>query len=181
MLDFIIVGLPRSGTTWAANFFTTEQAICLHDPLYTRHYQDLDAIRYEGKKVGVACTGLWRFPHFLNAHKAPKIILRRHLAEVNASLELIGLPGCSQEDAEQVGHLTGQHFPFMDLFNPHYAAAMCEIVGLPFDADRHAELVQIEMQPKFSGLKVGKEVTRQLVEELTEAVQWNLERRVSNA
>lgn len=170
MLDFIIVGLPRSATTWAANFFTTEQAVCLHDPLYTRHYQDLDSIRFEGKKVGVACTGLWRFPHFLNAHKAPVLVLRRPLSEVNDSLTAIGLPPCSEEDEAQLATLKGANYPFADLFNPFYAAQMCDMFGLPFDADRHAELCQIEMQPKFSGLKVGKEVTRRLVEEIQGAL-----------
>lgn len=170
MLDFIIVGLPRSGTTWGANFFTTERAVCLHDPLYTRHYQDLDSIRYAGKKTGVSCTGLWRFPHFLHTHKAPKIILRRPLAEINASLEAIGLPPCTEEDAAQLAGLKGYHFHFADLFNPFYAQMMCRAVGLPFDADRHAELVQIEMQPKFSGLTINREVTRRLVEEIQGAL-----------
>lgn len=179
MLDFMVIGLPRSATTWAANFFTTEKAICLHDPLYTRHYRDLDAIRYDGKKVGVACTGLWNFPTFVNAHPAKKIILRRPLDQVNAELAAIGLPGVGEEQEAQLATLNGEHFPFSDLFNPHYAAQMCATIGLPFDADRHAQLVQIEMQPKFAGLTINKEVTRQLVEELTEALQWNVERRVA--
>lgn len=170
MLDFMIIGLPRSGTTWAANFFTTERAVCLHDPLFTRHYADLDSIRYDGKKVGISCTGIWRFPNFVNAHPARKIILRRPLAEVNSSLEAIGLPGCTEEDMLQHAMMPGEHFHFADLFNPWYARQMCDYIGLPFDADRHAELVQIEMQPKFSGLKVGKEVTRRLVEELQGAL-----------
>lgn len=171
MLDFIIVGLPRSGTTWAANFFTDGQAICLHDPLYTRHYEDLDSLSFPGKKVGVSCTGLWRWPGWLNAHRAPKIILRRPLVEVNGSMADIGLPGLSESDLLQVAGLRGEHFHFADLFNPYYARQMCEIIGIEFDADRHAELVQIEMQPKFSGLKVGPEVTRRLVEELTSAME----------
>lgn len=170
MIDFIITGLPRSATTWAANYFTTEQAVCLHDPLYTRHYRDLDSIRYEGKKVGIACTGIWRFPGWLNPHKAQKIVLRRPLVEVNDSLAAIGLPGCSLEDAEAVALLGGEHYHYSDIFNPFFARRMCEFIGLPFDADRHAELVQIEMQPNFAGLKVGAEVTRQLVAELQAAL-----------
>lgn len=170
MLDFMIIGLPRSGTTWAANFFTTERAVCLHDPLLTRHYDELDALQFGEKKVGIACTGIWRFPAFVNPHSARKIVLRRPLAEVNASLEAIGLPGCTEEDALQLAITPGEHFHFADLFNPWYAEKMCDYIGLPFDADRHAELVQIEMQPKFSGLKVGKEVTRRLVEEMQAAL-----------
>lgn len=171
MVDFMILGLPRSLTTWAANFFTTEQAVCLHDPLYTRHYSELDRIRFDGKKTGVACTGLWRFPTFVNAHPAKKIILRRPLAEVNASLAAIGLPGCTEDDYFQLANLDGEHFNFADLLSPFYADLICQLIGLPFDADRHAELVQIEMQPKFSGLTINKDVTRRLVEELQGALR----------
>lgn len=171
MIDFMIIGLPRSGTTWAANFFTTERSLCLHDPLYTRHYSDLDFIRSEREKVGVSCTGLWRFPSFVNAHKARKIILRRNLDEVNASLSAIGLPGCTEDDLFQLANIDGEHYAFSDLFVPFYAERMCDYLGLPWDAERHAELVQIEMQPKFSGLTINKDVTRRLVAELQGALR----------
>lgn len=168
MIDFMILGLPRSGTTWAANFFTTERAICLHDPLYTRHYSELDALKFGEKKVGVSCTGLFRFPAWVRQHRAKKIILRRPLAEVNDSLAAIGMPPCSEEDFLDLASMPGEHYPFSDLFKPFYARRMCGDLGLPFDEDRHAELVQIEMQPKFSGLSVGAEVTRRLILELQE-------------
>lgn len=166
MLDFMIIGLPRSATTWAANFFTTEKSVCLHDPLYTKHYSELDGLKFAGKKVGISCTGIWRFPTWVNAHKARKIILRRPLTEINGSMADIGLAGLSEADLLQLAGLNGEHVHFADLFNPFYAERVAEYLGLPFDADRHAELVQIEMQPKFSGLKVGPEVTRRLVAEI---------------
>ena len=37
---------------------------------------------------------------------------------------------------------------------------------------RHRLLVDIEMQPKFSGLSVGPEVTRRLQEEIQRAAGW---------
>ena len=56
------------------------------------------------------------------------------------------------------------------------------IIGLPrsgttwaanfFCTERHRLLVDIEMQPKFSGLSVGPEVTRRLMEELQRAAGW---------
>ena len=171
MIDFMIIGLPRSATTWAANYFTTDRSLCLHDPLYTRHYAELDGIDFDGRLGGVACTGLWRFPTWVNAHPAKKIILRRNLDDINASMAEIGLPACTEEESFQLANIDGEHFHFADLFNPFYARWMCDSIGLSFDADRHAELCQIEMQPKFSGLKVGKEVTRRLVEELQGALR----------
>lgn len=166
MLDFMIIGLPRSGTTWASNFFTTDKSLCLHDPLYTLHYDQLDQIEAPGKKVGISCTGLWRWPDFIKAHPARKIILRRPLVEINRSLAEIGLPPATQENANQLALLPGEHFLFSDLFNARACRHMAEHLGLPFDDERHAELINIEMQPKFSGLKVGADVTRQLVAEL---------------
>jgi len=170
MLDFIIVGLPRSGTTWAANFFTTDTTLCLHDPLYRHHYADLDRLPTNGKRLGISCTGIWRFPTWLNAHPAKKIILRRPLVEVNGSMADIGLPGLTEADLLQVAGLKGEHFLYSDMFNPYYARQMCEALEIPFDEDRHAELVQIEMQPKFSGLTINRDVTRRLVAEIRAAL-----------
>lgn len=166
VIDFMVIGLPRSCTTWAANFFTTDKSICLHDPLYQHHYNDLDKLKFPGKKLGVSCTGLWRFPQYLNSHPAPKIILRRPLTEVNGSMADIGLPSLSEVELFQLAGIQGEHYHFLDLFNPFYAGMMCSRIGLEFDVDRHAELCQIEMQPKFSGLSISPEVTRTLIAEL---------------
>lgn len=170
MIDFMILGLPRSGTTWAANLLTTDTTICLHDTLLTTHYTELDKIEKGGKRVGVACTGLYRFPEWVNAHPAKKVALFRPLEEVNKSLADIGLMGVGVDDLAELRKIKAAPFYWADLFVPSLCAMICESLGVPFDADRHAELVNIEMQPKFSGLKVGAEVTRRLVEEMQRAL-----------
>lgn len=38
--------------------------------------------------------------------------------------------------------------------------------AVPFGVERHKLLINIEMQPKFAGLTVGKDVTRKLMIEL---------------
>ncbi|UYD21642.1 nucleotide triphosphate hydrolase [Pseudomonas phage phiH1] len=38
--------------------------------------------------------------------------------------------------------------------------------SVPFNEERHRELVAIEMQPKFSGLTIDPTVTRKLMAEL---------------
>ena len=42
MIDFMVIGLPRTGTTWASNWLTTDSTQCYHDPLYHTHYEDWD-------------------------------------------------------------------------------------------------------------------------------------------
>lgn len=170
MIKFMVIGLPRSGTTWAANWLCTRSVHCIHDPLYRYHYSDWDQITAESKWVGIACTGIWHWPDFLANHPAKKVILHRDIAEVDASLAAIGLPQCDPTGPEKLNAIDGLHVPHTDLFDEEGAASIWSYLGLgAMDRIRHAELVQIEMQPKFSGLKVGKDVTRRLMAEILEA------------
>jgi len=163
MVEFMLLAAPRSGTTWASNWLTTDQTLCLHDPLWTHHYSDLD--RIETKKVlGVACTGLFMFPDFVNSHPARKVILHRDEQEINESLERIGLTGISNanEDLYKIG---GLHVDWKEIFTkPKMIYEF--LTGLEFDPERHEVLKAIEMQPNFAGLKVGHDVTAKLLDEL---------------
>lgn len=170
MIDFMIVALPRCGTTWASNWLTTEFTHCTHDPLYTTHYRDWDEkLSLPGRVSGVSCTGIWRWADWLNDHPARKVILHRDLGEIQKSMEEIGLPGVIGPDEErQLRSVIGLHVPFTDLFESARASEIWQylVPGRPFNRIRHRELINIEMQPKFSGLKVGPEVTRKLISEL---------------
>lgn len=175
MVDFMIVALPRSGTTWAANFFTEGKSICFHDPLYRTHYEDWDRELPKrapaGATVGVSCTGIWRWADWLNDHPAKKLILRRDFGEIQQSMREIGLPPLEQSAEAAIEHVLGMHVQFSELFDPVSCGALWRhLLGdRPFPLHRHRELIDIEMQPKFSGLSVGPEVTRRLVEELSRA------------
>lgn len=176
MLDFIIVGLPRSGTTWASNLFSTENVLCHHDPLYTTHYNDWDEALPKGVvKTGVSCTGIWRWPDWVNQHKSRKVILHRDLNEIEKSMRQIGLPPLDFPSAEkQLQSLKGLHIDYTDLFN---SKKCCDIWNyllegaVPFGVERHKLLIDIEMQPKFAGLTVGKDVTRKLMIELASILE----------
>ena len=76
MMDFIVTGLPRSGTTWVANWLTTDTTLCIHDPLYKYHLEDLDNIE-TNKKLGISCTAIWRAPEFFVAFYASKLLCRK--------------------------------------------------------------------------------------------------------
>lgn len=175
MIDFMVIGLPRSGTTWAANWLTTDATHCFHDPLYTTHYNDWDdelPSRATGRSVGISCTGIWRWVAWLNDHPAKKVILHRDYEDVCASMREIGMPPV-EIDAPRILHcVRGLHVPFTDLFDSGHAAVLwAHLTDAPFNAARHRELVQIEMQPKFSGLSVGPEVTRKLMDEIYAAAR----------
>ena len=179
MLDFMIIGLPRSGTTWAANLFCTDRTLCFHDPLYTTHYQDWDtelpARAPVIAEVGVSCSGIWRWPDWVNAHPARKVILHRDLGEIADSMREIGLPEMNLDAAEeQLSSIIGMHVPHSDLFDEGKAwdIWMHLVRRTNFNQPRHRLLVDIEMQPKFSGLSVGSEVTRRLQEEIQRAAGW---------
>ena len=173
MIDFMVVGLPRSGTTWASAWLTTDTSLCWHDPLYQMHYTDWDErLARPGKSVGVSCTGIWRWIDWLCRHPARKVILHRDIGEVMLSMAQIGLPHSDLEHgATLLEQIDGLHVPFSDLFDLERGKLIWEFLmtDKPYDVDRHKLMIDIEMQPKFSGLTVNKDVTRKLVAEIMDA------------
>jgi hypothetical protein len=171
MLNFMLIGLPRSGTTWAANLFTTDYSLCHHDPLYTTHYKDWDKEFSNNKlKIGISCTGIWRWSDWLNKHPAKKVILHRDVLEISKSMLEIGLPPLDYiEDPKALDNIQGLHVQHKDLFDCKKCCDIWDYLmdgDIPFNWERHRLLIDIEMQPKFVGLSVGKEVTRRLMIEL---------------
>lgn len=168
MIKFMLLAAPRSGTTWAANWLTTDTTLCLHDPLFHMHYTDIDS--YPTKKMlGVSCTGLSYFSAWVNKHPARKVILHRDIKEVNSSLLDIGLPAIDASYMWQLDSIKGLHVNWMDLFNnPRMIYEY--LIERPFDKERHKILCDIEMQPKFAGLEINHEVTKRLITEMRTAM-----------
>lgn len=167
MIDFMVIALPRSGTTWAANWLTTGRSLCIHDPLFQHHYTELDQLeKLEGSLLGVSCTGLSMFPDWLNAHPAKKVILHRDLSEINHSLSAIGLNPL--ESSKGLRKIVGLHRTYTDLFNAPEELYQY-LLGEAFDSvakARHAQLVQMHIHPNFLTLPVNKQVTKRLLDEL---------------
>lgn len=176
VIDFMLIGLPRSGTTWAANWLTTEDSFCLHDPLYKIHYADWD--KSENKifpygvgysKIGVSCTGIWRFPEFVNKHPAKKVVLVRDFNEVQYSMSRMGLPELPKMTDMALMKIRAPRFMYSDLFRSKPARKLWEyLLG---DADsfcpiRHARLCEMYLQPCFNKLEMNLEVTIRLRDEL---------------
>lgn len=169
MIDFMVIGLPRSGTTWAANWFTTGDIFCVHDPLWTTHYSDWDAtLKRDSRVSGISCTGIWRWPDWVNAHPARKLIVTRDIGDVRHSLRRIGLPVPPLNAARNLSLIEGVHVPFGHLFDPVTAEPIWDYLtgGLPFDRQRHHELRQISIEPRRDRLSIDGEVQRRIAAEV---------------
>lgn len=164
MIEFMVIGYPRSATTWTANWLTTDTTQCLHDPLYQYHYSDLDNIK-SSKVIGLSCTGLWNFHNWVNLHPARKVILHRDFKEVNNSLNEIGLPSLSKNSYQKLDQIVGIHIDYEDIFN-NPKNIYEYLLQKSFDEERHKLLKDMFIQPVFDEIKVNHHATKKLLEEL---------------
>lgn len=149
-IAFFVCSLPRSGSTWAANWLTTETSLCLHDPEasgMTLAELDAKASSITSKRLGVATTSAWAQVEWLNAHPAPKLVFHRPRSEVNSSLEKAGLPPIDQRVVDLNNKIEGHGRYWFRLFEPGAAKAICDELGLPFDAERHRVLSTFRVTP----------------------------------
>lgn len=163
----MLLSAPRSASTWASVWLTTDTTLCLHDPLWQRPYDELDAIQ-SSKMLGVACTGLALFPDFVNAHPARKVILHRNPDEIDASLDKIGMSSIKATWDGVLERISGIHLDWTDMFErPKYIYEY--LLDRPFDAERHAQLREVNMQPAFAKLSIDRSATSRLIRELEHA------------
>lgn len=171
-MDFIVTGFPRSGTTWLANLLTSDSSICHHDPLYHSHYTDFEDLPVDpGSKLGISCTGIWRWAEWLNDQNCTKIILRRDFSEVQKELHRLGLPYLDVELKNALDSIEGEHYPYTDIFKWEHASQIYyQCVGKPLSKVRFDSLLKINMQPNNQNLHIDKEVAARLYSEILEQV-----------
>lgn len=147
MIDFIVLGLPRSATTWLSVWLTTEQSLCLHDPFADRlpeHWQR------DARRFGISCTGAYLFPHWLSQHDCPVVVIDRDAESCEASLARAGF---AQPDTTALRHALAQvdarRFAFDDLWNETTAGELWAFLlpHVDFDALRYRQLREIQIQP----------------------------------
>lgn len=140
----MIIGLPRSRTTWLANLFTTGNSICLHDPLLNHSFHELDTL-YPGKYVGISDTSLCLAGYrALNEMPYRKVIIHRELSDVRRSL---GLPA---ESISLYG-VYGLHVKFNEI-DERIREIWEYCLDIPFDQDRYDLLKDFNVQPHFEGM-----------------------------
>jgi len=164
-IEFMLLAAPRSGTTWAANWLTTDTTLCLHDPPLNWTKEEMANLSSPGKTLGVACTGLALLPAWVNAHPAKKVILHRSLTEIDASLAEIGLPPCSEQWMGVLDRIDGVHLDWEEMFS-RPKAIYEYLLDRPFDAERWALLRQMNVQPSFERLSINREAVSAFMSEL---------------
>lgn len=172
MIHFMVLGGPRSATTWAANWLNTDTTVCLHDPLleYTPAHLERMAFR-GGKRFGISCTASTLYPDWVNAQKCPKVVLVRDVREINTSLRALGLAELipARHEARLAAVKNAMFVRYDDLFMLSRAAVIADYLGVPFDPDRYDILRQMRVEPMWNHLNIGKGAAMQLVKRITEA------------
>jgi hypothetical protein len=134
----MVLGAPRSGTAWAANWLSIPGHMCVHDPLWDHPLEALDALPHVW---GIACTAIGWFPDWVNAHPCPKVILHRPKGEIDCALAQIGLPEVPQRLMDCLDLCHGLHVNWTDLFTEEGAQAIHEHLEVgAFDVYRWAML-----------------------------------------
>lgn len=151
MMQFMVVGAPRSGTAWAANWFTTDRTLCLHDPLWRLDLESLDKLQTK-KTLGMACTGVALFPEWVDQHPARKLILHRDIKEINASLRRMGIKPINPKWSQILERIEGLHASWRDLFEKPQPLWEFIFPHLPFDSERHTELLRYNVQMDFEAV-----------------------------
>lgn len=139
-IEFMVLAAPRSGTAWAANWLTTDETLCLHDPLYEWTYAHLEAWPTD-RRLGIACTASALLD--VNRHPARKVVLHRDPTEVSESMVRLGIRG--SYDFEALDRVQGRHYDWRDLFEnpgPIYEY----LLERPFDLERHQLLQGLNIQ-----------------------------------
>lgn len=163
-LDFIVLGLPRSATTWIANWLTTDRTLCLHDP-FAMGEPETWPVDY--RRRGICCTTAYVLPGWLNAYHCPIAVIERDPATCDASLAKLGLPGTTSF-RDRFETARGARFEFDALWNEGAARALWEYLlpsSIPFDALRWRLLKDMHIEPYWKGWMVDVPTLTKVVRE----------------
>lgn len=158
--DFIVLGLPRSGTTWIANWLTTDRTLCLHDP-----FNDLpERWPRDGRRWGISCTGSYLLKGWLQRQTCPVAVIERAPVDCSASLKALGYEGGVDALLDPFAAIRGRRWRFADLWDADAAREIWDYVmpGLSFDSLRYRLLTGMNVQPHK--WEVNAEVVGELIE-----------------
>lgn len=149
MMDFIILGLPRSGTTWIANWLTTDKTLCLHDPF---EIGSASTWPRDHRLFGISCTASYLLPGWLNRHDCKVAIIERDPDACHASIQRIGFDKDDkrmQTLKRSLDAVEGRRFPFDDIWSESKARELMAYLmpGITFDAIRYNQLKRMQVQP----------------------------------
>ncbi len=169
MIEFMVITAPRSASTWASNWLTTDTTLCMHEPLWKMNFGALDAVESQ-KMLGLSETGSTGFHEHLASHPARKVILHRDLKECSDSLMQLGFHPLTKYWQGALEKIEGRHYHWRDMLDDEAKAREIYefLLQREFDVERWSWVREIEMQPHFAGLTIGKHVAARLLKELRE-------------
>lgn len=163
-LNFVVIGLPRSGTTWLANWLTTDRSLCLHDPFAMGRPETWPV---DQRVRGISCTAAYLLPDWLEHYSnIPIAVIQRDPAACDASLDKLGLPGTNAYLSKFAAAL-GRRFRFEDLWQEASARELWEwlLPQVPFDALRWRLLKEMQVQPHWGQWMVDVQTLREVARE----------------
>lgn len=171
MINFMVLGGPRSGTTWAANWLTTNETVCLHDPLLEYRIETLQRLTFPGRRFGISCTSATLYPAWVNAQRCPKVVLVRDVSDINRSLRELGLVELipARHEARLAAVKDAMFIDYELMFTVAGGRMISRHLGVPFDPIRHDILMQMNVQPAWKRLNVGRDAVKQLMERIKES------------
>ena len=145
-LAFMVLAYPRSGTTWLANWLTTDRSLCLHDPLA---YGLPETWPVDQRVRGISCTGSYLLPDWLDHYRCPIAVIERDRRACDASMGVLGLPAPGDMGTAALDAVNGRRFPFAALWDEAEAAKLWAYLlpQFPFDAIRYRLLRDMQVQP----------------------------------
>lgn len=151
MMEFMVLGLPRSGTAWLANWLTAGPVLCWHEPLRYLSPLDLEGVGAPERRLGIADTGLLMlYPDWVAMQPARKLIVHRDLVAVNESLARLALPLMTVEQERRLWAVEGWHISFAQLFQDRPAVLQQAldwlVPGVAFDEPRYRVLKEMNVQ-----------------------------------
>lgn len=169
MIDFMVLGVGRCGTAWAANWLTTETTICIHEPLFIHSLSALDEMRDE-RLLGISCTGSWLFTDWMDAQAARKVVLHRPVSEINESLRRIGIKEVANDCDDALWRIKGMHVDWRDMWgNPRPIYEF--LLQKEFDERRHAQLAGLNVQYNFKNPRIDVVLQNELIKQLRSIVK----------
>lgn len=154
MIDFMVIALPRSRTTWLANFLTTDKTFCYHDPLAgMSSYREVLDLKTD-RITGIADTGIGFFD--LSIFDCPKVIIERDLSAVNAEMsKMLGMGIDLRDLSRRIASLEGLRIKFEEI-NDRLEEIWNYCTELPFDRLRAEHLKNMNVQVKHLPIDTAK-------------------------
>jgi hypothetical protein len=160
VIDFAVLGLPRSATTWLSVWLTTDRSLCLHDPFSVTLPEHWPR---DERRFGISCTGAYLFPKWLARQQCPVAIIERTPEACDRSLHAIGM-GDTSILQNPLRDTEGRRWRFDGIWQEEKAHDLWAFLlpGIPFDALRYRQLRDIQIQPHMGKWRFDQSVALEM-------------------